>query len=308
MTEAASTRARTEVTGSDLLLMARQQSRASMVFGIVLVSLGVFAVMAPLFSGIATAVLVGMLLVAGGIVESIFAFQAPSFGKGVLRFLFGALAVVAGVVVLSQPGRGLGALTIILAVYFIASGIVDIVLAFKLRPEDGWGWALFSGIVTLLLAALIIWQWPVSGVWAVGIYVGVRLLMHGWMLMALGTAGRDALTYLRDQRLEALERHVRAGLSSLQNTQIVLVAHTAMLLALDNELRKKVAAEEVDPAIRKLNAELGEARAQMERAAAATAEAWDAAQTEANRSFEALHESAAEVVERLQKELGIDKA
>ena len=286
MTTEPSTQTRSEVTGSDLLLMARQQSRASMVFGIVLVSLGVFAIMAPLFSGIATAVLVGMLLVAGGVFEGIFAFKAPSFGKGLLQFLFGGLAVVAGVLVLSQPGRGLGALTIILAVYFIASGIVDIVLAFKLRPEDGWGWALFSGIVTLLLAAFIIWQWPASGIWAVGIYVGVRLLLHGWMLMALGTAGRDALTYLRDHRLEVLERHVRAGLSSLQETQVVMVAHTAMLLALDNELRKKVATEDVDPAIRKLNAELSEARTRIERAAAATAEA----------------------LEGLQKELGIDKA
>lgn len=278
MTTEASTQARSEVTGSDLLLIARQQSRASLVFGIVLVSLGVFAIMAPLFSGITTAVLVGMLLVAGGVVEGIFAFKAPSFGKGLLQFLFGGLAVVAGVLVLSQPGRGLGALTIILAVYFIASGIVDIVLAFKLRPEDGWGWALFSGIVTLLLAALIIWQWPASGIWAVGIYVGVRLLLHGWMLMALGTAGRDALTYLRDQRLASLEQHVRAGLSSLQETQVVMVAHTAMLLALDNELHKKVATEDVDPAIRKLNAELSEARTRIERAAAATQDALEALQ------------------------------
>ena len=278
MTTEASTQARSEVTGSDLLLIARQQSRASLVFGIVLVSLGVFAIMAPLFSGITTAVLVGMLLVAGGVVEGIFAFKAPSFGKGLLQFLFGGLAVVAGVLVLSQPGRGLGALTIILAVYFIASGTVDIVLAFKLRPEDGWGWALFSGIVTLLLAALIIWQWPASGIWAVGIYVGVRLLLHGWMLMALGTAGRDALTYLRDQRLASLEQHVRAGLSSLQETQVVMVAHTAMLLALDNELHKKVATEDVDPAIRKLNAELSEARTRIERAAAATQDALEALQ------------------------------
>lgn len=131
--------ARIEVSGSDLLLMARQQSRASIAFGVMLVSLGVFAVMAPLFSGIATAVLVGMLLVAGGIVEVIYAFQAPSFGKGVLRFLFGAVTIIAGVLMLSQPGRGLGALTMILIAYFSASAIVDVMLALKIRPEEGWG-------------------------------------------------------------------------------------------------------------------------------------------------------------------------
>ena len=93
----------------------------------------------------------------------------------------------------------------ILIAYFFASAVVDVVLAFKIRPEEGWGWTLFSGIVTLLLAVFLIAEWPVSGLWAVGIYVGVRLLLHGWMLMALGTAGKDALSYLRDQRLAALE-------------------------------------------------------------------------------------------------------
>lgn len=139
--------------------------------------------------------------------------------------------------------------------------------------------------MTLLLAVFLIAEWPVSGLWAVGIYVGVRLLLHGWMLMALGTAGKDALSYLRDQRLAALEGHVRAGLTALQETQIVTVANTAMLLALDNELRQKVSTEEVDPALRKLNDELSEARTKMERAASATAE----------------------IIEKLGKDLGIDK-
>jgi len=227
------------VTESDVLLAARQASRASFVFGIVLVSLGVLAIMAPLFTGVATAVLVGMLLIAGGITESVFAFRAPSFGKGLLTFLFGGLAVAAGLVTLGQPGRGLGALTMVLAAYFVASGVVDIVLALRLRPQEGWGWALSSGIVSIALGALILADWPVSGMWAVGVYVGVRLLMHGWMLMALGTTGSDALAYVRDQRIESLERHVRAGLGALQETQIALVAHTAMILALDSGLRQE---------------------------------------------------------------------
>ena len=87
---------------------------ASFVFGAVLVTLGIFAVMSPLFSGIATAVLVGLLLFTGGIIETIFAFKAPSFGKGVLVFLFGGLAIAAGMLTLMRPGEGLGAMTIIL--------------------------------------------------------------------------------------------------------------------------------------------------------------------------------------------------
>ena len=66
------------LSGSDLVLAARQVSRSSFVFGVVLVTLGVFAVMAPLFAGITTAVFIGLLMVAGGAAETAFAFKAPS--------------------------------------------------------------------------------------------------------------------------------------------------------------------------------------------------------------------------------------
>ena len=294
-----------EITPSDVALATRQGARSSFIWGLVLVALGIFAVMAPLFSGIATTVLVGLLLLMGGIVEAIFAFKAESFGRGALRFLFGGLAIVAGGIMLVQPGRGLGALTIVLVAYFLASGVLDIVLAFKIRPEEGWGWALFSGIVSIALAALLIWQWPFSGIWAVGVYVGVRLIMHGWMLISLGIVARDALTYIRAQRIDRLERHVRAGLEAQQETQLAVVANTAMILAFDNELRKKVSSGEVDPAIKNLNTLLGEARVEADRAAKATEEAWDEAQGEANRRFDELQKTTRDVITQLQKDLGI---
>jgi uncharacterized membrane protein HdeD (DUF308 family) len=258
-----------------------------------------------MFTGVAVTALVGMLLLAAGIVEVIFAFQADSFGKGVLRFLFGGLGVLAGVVVIATPVASLGVLTIVLAAFFLASGGIDVVLALKLRPDEGWVWMLLSGIVSVALGALIALQMPVSGLWAVGLYVGVRLLMHGWVLMALGRTGQESLTHLQDTRIEMLERHVRASAQILQETQAVLVDHTAMLLALDSELRKKVSTSEVDPAIQVLNRHLGEAREQMQAVASATKESWDATQQEANAAFEKLRDSAAEATQRLKQELGI---
>jgi hypothetical protein len=196
-------------------------------------------------------------------------------------------------------------LTIVLVAFFLAGGGIDVVLSLKLRPEEGWGWMLLSGIVSVALGVLIALQMPVSGLWAVGLYVGVRLLMHGWVLMALGRTGQESLTHLQDTRIEMLERHVRASAQILQETQAVLVDHTAMLLALDSELRKKVSTSEVDPAIQVLNRHLGEAREQMQAVASATKESWDATQQEANAAFEKLRDSAAEATQRLKQELGI---
>ena len=293
------------ITGTDVVVGTREASRTSFVFGVMLVALGVFAVMAPMFTGVATVFLVGLLMVAGGITEAIFALKAPSFGKGALTFLFGGLTLVVGLYLLAAPGTGLRVLTFVLAFYFLAAGIVDMVIAFNLRPEEGWGWTLFSGITSILLGGFIVWQWTVSGLWAVGLYVGIRLLLHGWALMSLGVIGGDTLAAAQEQRLEVLESRVRAGIGALQETQVALGAHTAMILALDNELRKKVSSEEVDPSIRDLNTRLGEAREKMKQVKEASYEAWEAGQKEAERTFDSLQKSVAEAAERLQRELGV---
>jgi uncharacterized membrane protein HdeD (DUF308 family) len=302
----ADTNPKIEIAGSAVLGLGRQASRSTFVFGMLLICLGIFAVMAPLFTGVATAVLAGLMLLSAGVIETLFAFRAPSFGRGALTFLFGGLGVAAGLLVLGWPGEGLGALTILLASYFIGAGAVDAMLAFKLRPAEGWGWALFSGILSAALGLFIVAQWPMSGVWAVGIYVGVRLLMHGCLMMALGVTGRDTLEYLQDSRLESLEGHLRAGISALQEVQVVLVAQTAMLISLGNEVRNKVSADSVDPAIGELNSLLGDAREAMQQAEAAGSEAWDAAQKEANVSFQKLRGRAQEAAGKLQKDLGIE--
>jgi hypothetical protein len=224
-----------------------------------------------------------------------------------MRLLFGGLGIVAGIVIFATPMESLGVLTFVLTALFIIGGVIDIILALRLRPEEGWSWMLFSGIVSIVLGGLIIGQWPVSGIWAIGLYVGIRMLMHGWMLMALGRTGQDTLTYLQDTRIEMLERHLRRGAEALQQTQVVLADHAATLLALDNELRKKVSSSEIDPAIVGLNQKLGTARVEMQKAAKATKETWDKAQGEASEAFENLQQSASEITKRLKSELGLEK-
>ena len=291
------------VTGSELVIAGRQASRTSFVFGAMISMLGIIAVMTPLFTGITVSVFLGFLLLTGGILETIFAFHAPSFGKGVLVFLFGGLTIVAGFFLIAVPDRGLGALTWVLAAYFVAAGIVDIVLTFKIRPEEGWGWTLSSGIVTIALGAFIVWQWPVSGLWAVGVYVGIRLLMHGWALMALGITGRDVMAGVQEERMEILEARVRVGIEALQQAQVALAVHTVALLALGDEVSQKVSAGEVDPAIRDLNTRLGEARNFLKDAADEGFSAWDAAQRQAVQSFDALQDSITAAAERLSRKL-----
>ena len=293
--------------GSTEMFAVRQASKVSIAFGAVLSVLGIFAVLAPLFTGVAVTVLVGMLLLVAGSVEIVFAFKAGSFGKGVLRFI--SAAWVSWQVWSSwrhpeeksgcpdvcsrrlfrgrkcdryysraeaEAGRGLG------------------LAAVQRDRIDRPGWSHHRAVARFRT-------------WAVGLYIGIRMLMHGWILMALGRTGQEMLTYLQDARIEMLERHVRTDARALQETQAQLADHTAMLLAMDNELRKKVSSSEIDPAIQNLNRRLGEAREQMQAATSATRESWNKTQNEANAAFETLRKSGAEITKRLKHELGLEE-
>jgi len=172
------------------------------IMGIATIFLGVLAMMCPLVSGAAVSMLVGFLLIAAGVARSIFAFKAESWGKGILAFVLGALTVIIGGVMLARPLLGLASLTLVLAGYFFIDGLFEIFGSFKLKPTQGWGWMLFGGIVSVLLAVLIMRQWPVSGAWAIGILVGIKLIFTGTAMTMLGSVGRRAAGAVQD-RVEA---------------------------------------------------------------------------------------------------------
>ena len=176
-----------EQIGSSL----KRASRWGTVLGIVLVVLGVLSIASPLATGIAVSVLVGVLMIAAGIGRLIWAFDTGSFGKGALTFLLGALLVAAGLLLVFRPMFGVASLAMVLAAFFLADGIVEVIGGFKLRPASGWGWLLFGGIASIVLAGLIWWQWPLSGAWAIGVLVGVKLIFAGVAMIAVGSVGRQ---------------------------------------------------------------------------------------------------------------------
>lgn len=171
----------------------KENAGATVAIGVALTIFGILAIMAPLFTGAAVTILVGVLMIAAGITRGVFAFRAQTFGKGVLAFLLGAIIAFAGVLLLARPLIGLASLTVVLAAFFFADGIAEAVYAFQLRPVKGWGWLLFSGVASGFLGFLIMYQWPVSGAWAIGVLVGARLIFTGWSVIALGSFARSAV-------------------------------------------------------------------------------------------------------------------
>jgi uncharacterized membrane protein HdeD (DUF308 family) len=157
---------------------------------------GFAALMSPLGAGLGISILLGIAMVVAGVARTVGALNAGSFGQGALAFVGGMLAFVAGVIIVARPGLGLEVLTLMLGAYLLADGVSGAILAFHVRPARGWGWMLFSAALGVILGFLLISEWPMSGLWAVGTLIGVNLLFSGASMVAIGSAARGLVKQL----------------------------------------------------------------------------------------------------------------
>lgn len=160
-------------------------------FGIVTIIIGIMAIAAPLITGLSVVFLVGLLVLAGGIVRMIWAIRADSLDKGIIGFVIGILTLLGGVILVTDPLVASGILTILLAAYFLVDGLFEVVAAFRVRPASGWGWLLVCGAVSILLGLLIWQQFPLSGAWAIGVLLGIKLLLVGMVMIGVGTIQKE---------------------------------------------------------------------------------------------------------------------
>ena len=156
--------------------------------GIAMVLLGIAAIAFPFMATLAVELLLGWILLANGALGIVHAFRASRWNGFMLAMLAALLSLGIGILLLLYPLTGILSLTLVIAVFFMAGGLFRILLAFRLRPLDHWGWLLVSGILSLLLAAIILTQWPTAAAWLLGLLVGIDLMFSGWTLLMLGIA------------------------------------------------------------------------------------------------------------------------
>lgn len=165
--------------------------------GIVVSILGLAAIIVPPIAGLFATVIFGWLfLITGivGLVATLRAREAPGFGWSLLSAI---VAVIAGGVVLWNPLRGLITLTYVLTAFFIADGILVILLAIAHRRElsGKWEWIMVNGIIDLILAGIIIFGFPGTLVWTFGLLVGIDLIFGGASLIAVALEARKAASH-----------------------------------------------------------------------------------------------------------------
>ena len=156
----------------------------TLMVGVLLVVLGFVGIAFPVFISLATSLFVAWLLIIGGIFWAIhiYAYSPRSFTD----WLKPALLLVTGGLLLFYPAFGVETVALLMVFYLLLSAFGSFNLARFTYPAKIWGWMAFSGVVSLLLAALFLIGWPTTSLWLVGLYIGISLLFDGWTLVAIG--------------------------------------------------------------------------------------------------------------------------
>lgn len=160
--------------------------------GIFLIIVGTLALGSSMAVTLFSMIFLGWLMILAGVVEAVHAFWKKEWGGLFLHLLIGVLYVVVGFMVLANPEASALSLTLIMAIFFILAGLFRIIMAGAMRFPH-WGWVLFNGIITLLLGILIWRQWPVSGLWVIGLFIGIDLIIAGWAWVMLSLAARPVV-------------------------------------------------------------------------------------------------------------------
>jgi len=173
--------------------IVRETSRLSLLWGVLLIILGIMAIAYPFAAAAAVNVVLAWLITLAGVVHILLAFRAHGVGSVLWRLLVGLAYLSIGVYLITHPILGIATLTLVLASLFVIEGIFEIIWFFQMRSVRGSIWILFDGIITLVLGWMIYMQWPSSSVWAIGTLVGISMISSGISRVMLTQAVRNVV-------------------------------------------------------------------------------------------------------------------
>ena len=154
--------------------------------GVFLILLGLIASSMAVTTTMLSVVVLGSILIVAGIGMLILSFLTGKWSGFLLTLAAGAISAIAGFTILSNPLSGALALTLLVGTILIAAGIYRSI-ASSVMQFPGWGWALLSGLASIVLGSMLLSHWQSTSLWFLGVYVGVDLIIHGfsWIMFSL---------------------------------------------------------------------------------------------------------------------------
>jgi uncharacterized membrane protein HdeD (DUF308 family) len=160
-----------------------------LVLGCVLVLAGLAAIAFPLLSTIATKVALGWIFVLSGAAIILHACSAGDWRGFFWNLPIGLLHLIVGGYLALLPLSGIVTLTVLIAALLIADGVLELGMALRIRPHNGWIWVLLSGLVAIAAGTLIALKLPGSATFTIGLLIGIKMIFAGWSFMVLALSG-----------------------------------------------------------------------------------------------------------------------
>jgi uncharacterized membrane protein HdeD (DUF308 family) len=167
----------------------RKHSTWFLVLGIALIIIGMIAIGSAVEATIISVMFLGWLLIIGGGFEVIHGFSRRPWSGFFINLLGGVLYFVAGLVMVTNPARAAVTLTLLIAIILIIAGLFRLFVAFS-TPLHHRGWLILNGAISVLLGAMIWDAWPVSGLWVIGLFIGIDMVFDGWTEIMLAMSVR----------------------------------------------------------------------------------------------------------------------
>ncbi|MEP3046428.1 MAG: HdeD family acid-resistance protein [Roseibium sp.] len=158
--------------------------------GLMMAAVGLLAIIFPFATSLTANFMIGWVFVLMGFLSISTSFTVNGTGPFFGVFLVGALTIAAGVFLIANPDQGLVILTFIIAIIFMFEGAYYVMAAFELRPEDGWGWMLFSGMISVVVGLMIVAKIHGASLIILGLMVGVNFLSSGISMVMISRAAQ----------------------------------------------------------------------------------------------------------------------
>ena len=153
--------------------------------GVAMLAIGVIAISFPMVSSLAVELTIGSMFSIAGILTVVHAFFERSWKEFIWHLLIGLVYLIGGALMLLNPFSGLLALTLFLSAVLVADGVLMLVIGARSRSNRRWWWFIAAGIISVLLAFLILFNMRSGASLAVlGIIVGANFLFFGTALLA----------------------------------------------------------------------------------------------------------------------------
>lgn len=157
-------------------------------FGIGLMLLGIVAITRSVKATVVSVSFLGWVLLIAACIEIAQAVMVGNWPGFFMHLLAAILFGVTGGLFVWRTVISAEVATIFMAMFFLVSGLFQLISALVIHALPGWGWQALNGVVTFLLGVLVLAQWPASGLWAIGLFLGIDLVLFGWawVTFALG--------------------------------------------------------------------------------------------------------------------------